>query len=122
MTIDTTRKDSELAKELLTESGTNPSVCYQCKKCTSGCPVAEHMDMHPNQVLRALQFGQLDRVLRAKTPWICAACQTCTMRCPQEIDIAGIMDALKVIAQKRGIQSPVPTVPIFVQATMRNIR
>ena len=122
MTIDTTAKDSELAKELVKESGQNPTLCYQCKKCTAGCPLSDEMDLTPNQVLRALQFGQLDKVLRSKTIWVCAACQTCTMRCPQSIDIAGIMDSLKVIAQRRGIPSPIPAVSLFVKATMRNIK
>jgi ferredoxin len=29
--------------------------CYQCGKCTAGCPVTEEMDLPPSMVMRLLQ-------------------------------------------------------------------
>jgi heterodisulfide reductase subunit B len=114
--------NTKLANLILEELGQNVSLCYQCVKCTSGCPVADYFDYQPNQIMRALQLGQEDIALGAQTPWLCAACQACTTRCPQELDIAGIMDYLTREALKRGIKPPVPEVNIFNEAFMRQVK
>ena len=111
-----------LAKRVKEETGQNVYLCYQCGKCTSGCPVAEFFDWHPNQVMRALQLGQEDIALHAQTPWLCASCQTCTTRCPQGLDITAIMEFLTREALKRGIKPRVPEVDVFNKAFMREVR
>jgi heterodisulfide reductase subunit C2 len=80
----------------------NVCKCYQCKKCSSGCPVAEYADMHPAQIMRAIQLGQVDLALNARFIWLCTGCQTCTTRCPQSIDVAAVMDELRIIARREG--------------------
>ncbi len=112
----------ELARRVQQEIGQNVYLCYQCVKCTSGCPVAEFFDWQPNQIMRALQLGQEDIALGAQTPWLCAACQTCTTRCPQALDIAAIMEFLTREARARDIAPPVPAVTIFNEAFMREVR
>lgn len=112
----------ELAERVQAELGQNVYLCYQCVKCSSGCPVAEYMDWQPNQIMRLLQLGQEDLVLKAKTPWLCASCQTCTTRCPQGLDIAGIMDYLTRLALQRGERPPVSEVKIFGEAFLREVR
>ena len=113
---------SELAQRVLSETGQNVYLCYQCVKCTSGCPVAEFFDWQPNQVMRALQLGQEDIALESKTPWLCAACQTCSTRCPQGLDVTAIMEFLTRYARERGVEPPVQAVDIFNQAFMREVR
>ena len=89
--------------------GENAYKCYQCKKCTTGCPVAGYAGMHPAQIMRAVQLGQLDMVFDDKFIWLCTGCETCTTRCPQGIDIAAIMDELRMIAREEGrVRSDVP--------------
>lgn len=88
----------------------NPYKCYQCKKCTAGCPVAGYAGLHPAQIMRAVQLGQYDMILDDKFIWLCTGCQTCTTRCPQGIDIAAIMDELKIIARHEGrVPADVPS-------------
>jgi heterodisulfide reductase subunit C len=82
--------------------GANVCKCYQCKKCSSGCPVAAYADMHPAQIMRAIQLGQIELALDDKFIWLCTGCQTCTTRCPQGIDVAAVMDELKIIARREG--------------------
>jgi heterodisulfide reductase subunit B len=110
-----------LANEIREQSGENVFLCYQCKKCTAGCPVAAYFDLTPHQILRACQFGQSDLVLNSRTISICAACETCSTRCPQGIDIARIMDVLEIMAQNQGIKSKAPTVPMFYKSANRGI-
>jgi len=80
------------------------SACYQCKRCTNGCPVTFAMDLYPDQVIRRVNLGQVERVLTCNTIWICSACETCTTRCPNEVDIAGVMDYLKEAAIQSGVR------------------
>lgn len=114
--------NSNLAKRIQEELGENVYLCYQCVKCTSGCPVSEFFDWQPNQIMRAVQFGDVEIALHSQTPWLCAACQTCTTRCPQGLDINGIMEFLTRETIKRGIKPEVPETRIFNEAFMREIR
>jgi heterodisulfide reductase subunit B len=114
--------DQDLAQRIQEELGQNVFLCYQCVKCTSGCPVAEFFDWQPNQIMRAVQLGQKDIALESQTPWLCASCQTCTTHCPQGLDIAAIMEFLTREAKTRGISPPVPAVEYLNKAFMRQIR
>jgi len=96
--------DPSFAKLVAQESGENLLACYQCQKCSAGCPVAYAMDILPNQVIRMVQFGLREKVLSSHTIWICASCYTCSVRCPNDIDIAKIMDVLRHIALGSGIK------------------
>ena len=82
---------------------TRMDACYQCGKCTAGCPVADEMDLMPNQVVRLVQQGELDRAMRCLAVWQCVSCQTCTARCPQDVDCAGVMDRVRQLAAENGI-------------------
>ncbi|MFO1402186.1 MAG: heterodisulfide reductase-related iron-sulfur binding cluster [Steroidobacteraceae bacterium] len=92
--------------------GQNVYSCYQCVKCTSGCPLADQFDLTPNQVMRALQLNDAS-VLGSKAIWLCASCYTCATRCPRGIDVTGVMDALRIEARERGIAPAVPEIPQF---------
>jgi len=67
------RINSNLAQKIEAELGQNVYLCYQCVKCTSGCPVSKYFDWQPNQIMRAVQLGQEDIALEAETPWLCAS-------------------------------------------------
>lgn len=94
--------------------------CYQCGNCTAGCPAAFAFDYTPNQIMRLLQVGLIDRVLESKSVQLCVQCLTCTSRCPRNIDIAGIMEDLKTVAtaQERDVPEHVKT---FNEAFMGSI-
>ena len=55
--------------------------------------------------MRLLQAGQKETILTSRSIWLCATCETCTTRCPCEIDIAHIMDVLRIIARREGYVS-----------------
>lgn len=113
--------DPALARRIQEEIGQNVYLCYQCIKCSSGCPLGEFFDWQPNQIMRALQLGQEDIAFESKTPWLCASCQTCSTRCPQGLDIAGIMEFLTREALNRGIKPQIPEVRVFNEAFLREI-
>ena len=92
---------SELARRVEEVSGQNLFACYQCGNCTAGCPVSFAMDLGPHQVIRYTLLGLESEVLESNTFWICASCLQCTSRCPKGLDIARIMDALRVILLRK---------------------
>ena len=111
-----------LADAVLRESGQNVNLCYQCRKCAAGCPVSYAMDYKPAQLIHAIRLGMDDLVLASKTVWLCASCETCTTRCPQEVDVAKVMDAVKITALRRGIKPAIPQVASFYRAALANIK
>jgi heterodisulfide reductase subunit C2 len=94
---------SDLVHEVERRSGTAVSACFQCHKCTTGCPIGPDMDLLPSQVMRLVHLGDADAVLGSQAIWLCASCEACTTRCPMQIDIAAVMDALRVMAVQRGV-------------------
>lgn len=110
-----------LAEVIREERGENVFLCYQCVRCASGCPLAGYFDLTPNQVMRALQFGEDDLALNSRTIWLCAGCETCTTRCPQGLDVAGIMDRLKMAAEERGIPPKVREAALFNKVFLRDV-
>lgn len=114
--------DSEFCRKVKEESGVEVNLCYQCSKCAAGCPVAYEMDLTPSQIIHAVRLGQKDLVFNSKTMWLCASCETCTTRCPQEVDIARVMDAIKIIAQREKVKVKVPEIRTFYDVCLQNIR
>jgi len=98
------RESRDFIKWLEMESGTEISLCYQCGKCTAGCPVSFAMDHPPRQIIRLLQLGLIEHALRSESIWLCASCETCSSRCPRGVEIAKVMDALRREALKRRIR------------------
>jgi heterodisulfide reductase subunit C len=120
----TSEKPLEPSSSLAERLGglTSVSACYQCKKCSAGCPLTFAMDFYPDQVIRLALLGQDAAVLGCRTIWVCSSCETCTTRCPNNIDIAGVMDWLKETAVSRGQASPQPDVTRFHQTFLDTVR
>ena len=90
-------------------SGQKLLACYQCGKCSAGCPSVGEMDILPNQVIRYAQLGLKEELLEAKSVWVCASCYTCNVRCPKGIKIAEVMEAVRqVLLRKRKDHIDVP--------------
>lgn len=98
-------KQEEQFKQIDEKIDVNIKRCYQCGKCTAGCPVAFAMDVSPNQIIRMLQLGLLNDALTKETIWLCASCSTCSTRCPKDVDLARIMDKLRHLAVEQGIKA-----------------
>ncbi len=88
-----------LAERVLEKTGVDVARCYQCGKCSAGCPLASVMDFPPSQVMHLLQLQEFpefaELALRSHTIWLCLTCEICYCRCPMELDIPKIMDALR---------------------------
>ena len=96
--------------------------CFQCGKCSAGCPMASFMEHPPNRVIRLLQLGQWQTLLADRSIWYCASCETCSTRCPNKVHIASIMDALCKLAWDADGPSKETFVQIADKLFLQNIR
>lgn len=93
-----------LKEKVQAATGVKINDCYQCGKCTAGCPLAVDMDLKPSQVLRLLQLGREqddERILRSLGIWLCLTCETCYTRCPKEVEFPMVMDFLRAESIRR---------------------
>jgi len=102
MRIARDRLRTELLARIEEISGETLSLCYQCGKCSAGCPLEKEMGILPHQVIRFLQLGWEENALDARAIWLCAACHTCAARCPRGVDLSCLMEALRVVRLRRG--------------------
>jgi len=99
----------DLSASIKQLTGVNVRACYQCGKCTAGCPVAERMDIRPSVIMRKLQSGgaaEEEELLRSNSIWLCLTCETCYSRCPMELDIPKVMDYLRERSNSEGKVNP----------------
>lgn len=89
---------SDFVKKVEEISGQTLMSCYQCGKCSAGCPLAFAMDLLPNQVIRLVQLGLQEDIAKSKAIWVCASCITCGVRCPRGVDLSRVMEALRLLS------------------------
>ncbi|MBN1516520.1 4Fe-4S dicluster domain-containing protein [Candidatus Sumerlaeota bacterium] len=109
-------------EEVERRSGAPVGACLQCHKCSTGCPIAPEMDLLSSQVMRMVQLGLDEETLASKAIWLCASCEACTTRCPMEIDIAGVMDTLRMLAVERKAAAPDERVRTFNDSFLKSVR
>ena len=112
-TIEIDEIGGELAGEVKARSGASPMSCYQCAKCSSGCPVADRADFKPHEVIRMVQMDRRQAVLSSRFIWECTSCQTCSTRCPQKVDLAAMNDALRAMSRAANAVAPGTAAPVF---------
>lgn len=93
----------DFAKKVKEISREDILLCYQCGMCSAGCPIAFAMDLLPNQIIQLVQLGLEAEVAKSKTIWLCASCLTCSVRCPRGLDLAKVMEALRLISLRKNI-------------------
>jgi heterodisulfide reductase subunit C len=116
------KKGRSFIEEVQDRSGENIRLCYQCLKCTAGCPTAPYMDFNPNAIVRMIQWGLKQEVLESKAIWLCVSCEACGTRCPNDIDIGLLMDTLREMSLEEGYQAREKGIVTLHNAFMESIR
>jgi Fe-S oxidoreductase len=58
--------------------------CYQCGKCTGGCPVSLKSKLNIRRLMIEGILGKhLEHINERLELWDCTTCKTCTIRCPR---------------------------------------
>ncbi len=123
MTIRITEKTNQgILGDVEKISGINLNACLQCRRCSAGCPVSPHAGSSPSEIIRRLQLNAGDELLDSGIIWMCASCETCFARCPMQINMAAVMDALRVLAVKKGARKPAGNMPLMNKILLGMIR
>jgi heterodisulfide reductase subunit C len=116
------RKTEGIINQVQELSGVDLSICFQCKKCTSGCPVSKMAKCPPSEIMRRLHLSSGDEILESDILWMCVSCETCSARCPMGIDVAAVMDALRKLAREKGASKQEGNVPLFNRAFLKTVQ
>ena len=116
------RKADSIINSVQEISGVDLSVCFQCKKCTGGCPVSKLVKSPPSEIMRRLHLGAGDEILESDIIWMCVSCETCSARCPMGIDVAAVMDALRELALAKGASKQKGNVSLFNRAFLKTVQ
>ena len=65
--------------------------------------MAGQLDTLPRKVMRMMQLGLEENVSDCKTFWTCASCYGCSVNCPRGIDLAKVMEALRLLTLRKSI-------------------
>ena len=118
----TTTTPPTLAAEIQEATGVNPATCYQCGKCSAGCPMASESDLRPHQVMRKVVYSPRDKILRDESIWLCLTCETCSARCPNDCDPARIIDAVREISHAEGVAVKPRAIAAFHKTFLEQVR
>jgi len=99
----------------------SPNACFQCNRCTAGCPLLPAMDLTPAQIVHHLLLEEWEPVLRSNSIWACVHCETCTARCPQEVDICELLHAARVRAWRSGRVAPDQAMAAYFASFLENL-
>jgi heterodisulfide reductase subunit C len=102
-------------------SGQKVSKCYQCGNCTASCAYTYVYDYPANQIMRLVQLGQREIVLNSRSIWLCASCQACTTRCPCDIDVARVMESLRIMSRQENRVSE-RDIRLFFDEFLRSVK
>ena len=122
ITIKKTRTSIPLKGIVEKISGVDLSVCLQCRKCTSGCPVGKLTKSGPSEIMRRLHLDAGNELLESDILWTCVSCETCSARCPMGIDVAAIMDALRELSREKKAARQKGNVPLFNRAFLETVK
>jgi len=95
--------DHETLQDLMSRADVRQYDCYQCGKCSGGCPMADAMDLKPRGIMRCAQVGSLGRILHSNTIWLCTGCYACVDRCPHDVNVPALIEEARYEANRRGI-------------------
>jgi heterodisulfide reductase subunit C2 len=102
-------------------SGQKVSRCYQCGNCSASCAYTCVYDYPVSQIMRLVQLGQKELVLESRSIWLCATCQACTTRCPNNLDVARIMETLRIMSRREGKVSE-GKIQMFYDEFLRSVK
>ncbi len=92
---------NQVSQEIMSRSGQPLTLCYQCSRCASGCPVSELCEQNtPDRLIRSILFGLKEEALNSPLISYCVSCYTCGTRCPNSIHTSRIIEALKQMAEE----------------------
>ena len=111
------------AEEVSNLAHNNMRECYNCGKCTAGCPVANKMNPPIHKIMELVQMGRRDEILTSSSIWYCVSCETCSTRCPKQCYPSHVVDALRELSlTEEKAPDEVRHIVTFHKALLNSIR
>jgi heterodisulfide reductase subunit C len=106
--LTTSRKpDSALRLKILAKIGEQkPYDCFQCIRCTSGCPSMKMLELKPHEIVNLARLGFVEELITSGIVWACAVCLKCKERCPQAVAPVDLIFALRNLAVEKEAKVP----------------
>lgn len=101
--------------------GVNLDSCYECGKCSGGCPNAHITDYTPRKIIQLIKLGNEKVLLNSEMLWVCVGCQLCVNRCPATINIPRILDYLREEAYQQAQKPSREQVQLFYELMLDSI-
>lgn len=105
--LDGDKMNRDFIDKVVAEGGEGAAIaaCMQCGTCSGGCTNIDRMDMSPRTLVLMVQRGEWEKVLQSNSLWLCTSCYICTSRCPRGVRPSDVIEAVKAIAIRQGIQN-----------------
>lgn len=115
--------DSSFADEVSRLANFSMKECYNCGKCTAGCPVGFIMDPSIHKIMEMVQFGRREELLTSTAIWYCVSCETCSTRCPKECKPSKVVDVLREMAlREKKYPDDIARILAFHQTFLQSVR
>jgi len=89
------RVDPDFIRELEAYGLKDASKCYNCGTCTAICDLATPENPFPRKMVRYIQLGQKEKIMKSPEPWLCYYCGDCSSRCPRGAEPGETMMAVR---------------------------
>jgi heterodisulfide reductase subunit C len=105
--LDGDKMNRDFIEKVIAEGGEGAAIasCMQCGTCSGGCTNIDKMDMSPRTLVLMVQRGEWEKVLKSNALWLCSSCYICTSRCPRGVRPSDVIEAVKAIAIREGIEN-----------------
>lgn len=82
----------------------NGRTCFTCSECSGCCPITCDGDVFdPQRIIRMVNLGLSDELIRSPTIWLCLGCRRCTEACTQTVSGFDIIHQLRQRAIAKGL-------------------
>ncbi len=83
----------------ISAAATRSSACFTCGECSSACPVSgERSVFDPRVIVRMVNLGLAEELVRSPSIWLCLSCGRCTDACGQQVDGRQMLQRLQEAA------------------------
>ena len=88
-------------------TATRSAACFTCGECSSACPVSgERSIFDPRFIIRMVNLGLAEELVRSPSIWLCLSCGRCTEACGQLVDGRQILQRLQAAAVSDAVVTP----------------
>ncbi len=91
----------DFIEKIIKLSGQDINQCFQCGTCVGACPMSDKVDTVPRKLMRMAQYGLEGPVCDSTAYWTCASCYSCSVNCPRGIDLARVMEAIRLLTLRK---------------------